>query len=218
MESIAFSSLSGARQQTTSASAETLGQDDFLRLLTTQLTSQSPLDPMDNEAFVAQMAQFSSVSGISEMNDSLKGLRADLSGDRLGEAAAYVGRTALVFAASVFNTGDATRGAIDLRAPATSVTVDITDANGALIRRLQLGSQDAGATAFSWDGRTASGDPAGAGPFALSATAQARNGGTTTVPLFVEGRVSAVSLDGNTTMLSIDGIGSVRADQVQVLS
>jgi flagellar basal-body rod modification protein FlgD len=51
-----------------------LGQDDFLRLMTTQLGAQDPFDPVDNQAMVAQMAQFSSVSGISEMNISLKGI------------------------------------------------------------------------------------------------------------------------------------------------
>ena len=54
-------------QQNASALAEQdLGRDAFLKLLTTQLTNQSPLDPMDNEAFVAQLAQFSSVEGIKE--------------------------------------------------------------------------------------------------------------------------------------------------------
>ena len=51
-----------------------LGQNDFLRLMTTQLSAQDPFDPVDNQAMVAQMAQFSSVTGISEMNISLKGI------------------------------------------------------------------------------------------------------------------------------------------------
>lgn len=51
-----------------------LGQTDFLRLMTTQLKEQDPFKPVDNQAMVAQMAQFSSVSGISEMNVSLKSI------------------------------------------------------------------------------------------------------------------------------------------------
>lgn len=51
-----------------------LGQTDFLRLMSTQLQQQDPFNPVDNQAMVAQMAQFSSVSGISEMNVSLKGI------------------------------------------------------------------------------------------------------------------------------------------------
>jgi flagellar basal-body rod modification protein FlgD len=51
-----------------------LGQTDFLRLMSTQLQQQDPFDPVDNQAMVAQMAQFSSVAGISEMNISLRGI------------------------------------------------------------------------------------------------------------------------------------------------
>ena len=51
-----------------------LGQTDFLRLMTTQLKEQDPFNPVDNQAMVAQMAQFSSVAGISEMNASMKSM------------------------------------------------------------------------------------------------------------------------------------------------
>jgi flagellar basal-body rod modification protein FlgD len=54
--------------------AQTLDQTAFLRLMTTQLQSQDPFDPVDNQAMVAQMAQFSSVAGIGEMNQSLKAI------------------------------------------------------------------------------------------------------------------------------------------------
>ncbi len=56
-----------------------LGQTDFLRLMTTQLKQQDPLDPVDNQAMVAQMAQFSSVAGISEMNVSLRSIAEQIS-------------------------------------------------------------------------------------------------------------------------------------------
>jgi flagellar basal-body rod modification protein FlgD len=57
-----------------SSGNQQLGQTDFLRLMTAQLKQQDPFAPVDNEAMVAQMAQFSSVAGISEMNTSLKGI------------------------------------------------------------------------------------------------------------------------------------------------
>lgn len=56
-----------------------LGQTDFLRLMSTQLKQQDPFDPVDNQAMVAQMAQFSSVAGISEMNVSLKAIAEQIS-------------------------------------------------------------------------------------------------------------------------------------------
>jgi flagellar basal-body rod modification protein FlgD len=57
-----------------SSGNQQLGQTDFLRLMTAQLKQQDPFAPVDNQAMVAQMAQFSSVAGISEMNTSLKGI------------------------------------------------------------------------------------------------------------------------------------------------
>jgi flagellar basal-body rod modification protein FlgD len=64
-----------------------LGQTDFLRLMTTQLKEQDPFNPVDNQAMVAQMAQFSSVAGISEMNVSLKSIADQIAGQTalLGE-------------------------------------------------------------------------------------------------------------------------------------
>jgi flagellar basal-body rod modification protein FlgD len=56
-----------------------LNQTDFLRLMTTQLKEQDPFNPVDNQAMVAQMAQFSSVAGISEMNSSLKSIADQIS-------------------------------------------------------------------------------------------------------------------------------------------
>ncbi|MBV7257013.1 flagellar hook capping protein [Pacificimonas sp. WHA3] len=218
MEAVAFSNIANARTASSSATGESLGQAEFLRLLTTQLTNQSPLDPMDNEAFVAQMAQFSSVSGIAEMNESIKGLRSDLSGDRLGEAAAYVGRTALVPAAQISPGGEPVNGAVSLASSAARLLVEITDRAGNSVRKLELGPQDAGPVGFRWDGLDADGRAAGDGPFRINATMMSEQGRELPAPLYVEGHVASVALENNTTMLSITGIGSVRADQVKALS
>lgn len=78
--------------QVQSAGSMSLGQEDFLTLLVTQLKNQDPLSPLDNEAFVAQLAQFSTVSGITEMNQSLKTL-ATGSGDMRSSAPQWIGRT-----------------------------------------------------------------------------------------------------------------------------
>lgn len=72
---------------------QTLGQQDFLTLLVTQLRNQDPLNPLDNEAFVAQLAQFSTVSGISEMSATLGRIEALQTTDRRAAAAAWIGRT-----------------------------------------------------------------------------------------------------------------------------
>ncbi len=73
-----------------------LDQAAFLRLMTTQLTTQDPFNPVDNTQMVAQMAQFSQVAGIAEMNASLKAIAASLGPSRLSDAAGWIGRSMLV--------------------------------------------------------------------------------------------------------------------------
>jgi flagellar basal-body rod modification protein FlgD len=80
-------------QATGATGQQTLGQQDFLTLLVTQLKNQDPLNPMENEAFVAQLAQFSTVSGITEMNGSLSKLAALAGGDSRSLAPQWIGRT-----------------------------------------------------------------------------------------------------------------------------
>lgn len=70
--------LDAANARATGAGTDTLDQTAFLKLMTTQLKAQDPFDPVDNQAMVAQMAQFSSVAGISEMNASLKAIAAQI--------------------------------------------------------------------------------------------------------------------------------------------
>ena len=81
------------RQSGTSRGTESLGQQDFLTLLVTQLRNQDPLNPLENEAFVAQLAQFSTVSGITEMNGSLKALAETATQDARSAAPQWIGRT-----------------------------------------------------------------------------------------------------------------------------
>ena len=74
----------------------TLGQEDFLKLMTTQLQNQDPFAPMENGDFIAQMAQFSTVTGIQEMNDSIKRLAEEFDQARIATASNLLGHSVLV--------------------------------------------------------------------------------------------------------------------------
>ena len=78
------------------ASKDTLGQSDFLKLMTTQLQNQDPFAPMDNGDFIAQMAQFSTVTGIEEVNSSLKKLVEEFDQARIATASNLLGHAVLV--------------------------------------------------------------------------------------------------------------------------
>ena len=74
----------------------TLGQEDFLKLMTAQLQNQDPFAPMDNGDFIAQMAQFSTVTGITEINNNLTNLGSKLEPNRVATAAQFLGHSVLV--------------------------------------------------------------------------------------------------------------------------
>lgn len=149
-----------------------LDQNAFLKLMTTQLTTQDPFNPVDNTQMVAQMAQFSQVAGIAEMNASLKAIASSLGPSRLSDAAGWIGRSMLVEADVATPLRDGSyAGEIDLPQGADSVTVSLVDANGAVVHSQALGAQQAGAAAFAWDGRNAAGETVADGPLRLVVTA-----------------------------------------------
>ena len=72
----AVSNAGAAPSPTRPGASQSLGQSDFIRLLTTQLAQQDPTDPVDNKEMIAQMAQFSSLSGIEQINSTLQDIAA----------------------------------------------------------------------------------------------------------------------------------------------
>ena len=132
--------------------SDTLGQNDFLKLMTTQLQNQDPFAPMDNGDFIAQMAQFSTVTGISEVNASLEKLVNKSDQGRIATAANLLGHSVLV-------PGNISRpdekgelhGVLDLPQASSMAKIVISDADtGEELNVMDLGAQAAGLVGFSW--------------------------------------------------------------------
>ena len=80
-----LSTLGTSQPATTSGKGmDDLGQNDFFRLLTVQIQQQDPFDPVDNKEMLAQMAQFSSLAGIGDVNSTLEAMSEKL--DKLIDA------------------------------------------------------------------------------------------------------------------------------------
>jgi flagellar basal-body rod modification protein FlgD len=200
----------------TSSGSTTLGQADFLKLMTAQLANQDPFNPVDNTQMVAQMAQFSSVAGISQMNTTLSSIAGKLGGTSAAEALSYVGRTVLTEGDTAYpRTSGGIAGAVELDKPATDVNVTISDAHGVTLKTLSLGAQPAGTVSYDWDGTTNSGAAAGAGPYKVSITAQ--DGGTTvTSRNLVWAPVESVSNPSSgAPTLSVTGLGDVPVSAIR---
>ena len=197
------------------SSAQTLDQNDFLKLMTAQLNNQDPFEPVDNTQMVAQMAQFSSLAGITEMSSTLKAISEKLGASSISDAVSYVGRTVLTPGDTAYaRTTGGIAGAIELGEAATDVTVAISDSNGQLLKTMKLGPNPAGTISYDWDGTTDAGEAAGAGPFSVTVQAQAGGQGVAATGL-VWAPVQSVSTTSGRAMLSLPGIGDVDAGDVR---
>jgi flagellar basal-body rod modification protein FlgD len=135
-----------------SVGSSLLGQQDFLTLMTAQLKNQDPLKPMESGDFLAQMAQFSTVAGIEQVNETLAGLSEGMRDMRIGMARDLLGQQVLVPGDMArADTNGAVHGAVDLAEPADGVSVRYSDPeSGAVLHNQALGAQPAGRVHFEW--------------------------------------------------------------------
>ena len=128
-----------------------LGQEDFLKLMTTQLQNQDPFAPMENGEFIAQMAQFSTVTGITEMGQALKGISDKMSEFRIATASDLLGNSVLVPGNIVRPNKDGEiHGIIDLPSASSETSVSFFDGSGELVHSADLGAHGRGLVGFEW--------------------------------------------------------------------
>ena len=203
---------SSASTSTDTTSASEL-QDRFLKLLVAQIKNQDPLNPLDNAQVTTQLAQISTVSGIDKMNTTLSGLSTSMLAAQSAQSASLIGRQVYAAGSTLTLSGTGATGAVDVKQPADRVTVMIADANGTVVRRLDLGPKAVGTTTFAWDGKTDAGAKAPAGNYVFQVSAAKGNTSVATEPLAV-GKVSGVTVaDG--MKLSLDNGGSVGLNDVK---
>lgn len=183
-----------------------LNQEDFMTLLSTQLKFQDPSKPMEANEMVAQMAQLSMVTGITELKTQLADLSQSLTSSRASQAAQLVGREVLLDGeASLLPLGGPLTGAVNLPAAAADLKLTIYDPAGRLVRQVALGPQPAGLVRFAWDGSLVDGSNAAPGQYRVYADP----GTGLSVPTLASGRVDSVLLgsDGQGVQLILDGYG-----------
>jgi len=185
-----------------------MDQNDFLKLLTKQMTTQDPFNPMDSTQMVAQMAEFSQVAGISEINKNMAALASALGSGRLSDATSWIGRSMLVETpiASPLNDGSYA-GEVKLAGDADQVVINFVDRNGTVVRSQSLGAQKAGSLSFAWDGKDDSGAPLASGPLRIVVSASASGAAVeTTASTWTEIRGVQSPAGGGTAQL-VTGLG-----------
>lgn len=193
-----------------------MGQREFLLLFTTQLENQDPLDPMQNEAFVAQLAQFSQLEATTTMGDKLSTLVDSLKGDRMLQAASLLGKkVAVPNGPAYLEQGAPISGVISIPNGADKVELNVYSMNGQLVKTEQLGRRMPGEVTVRWDGTNAQGDKMPDGQYHVVATVNSF-GSVTQVPISTPDVVRGVtySPEANDLMLEVASGLTVPLSQV----
>jgi len=180
----------------------TLGQDEFMKLFITQLQYQDPLKPMDSYEMASQMAMFSNVEALNNMNTTMDSMLAYQTSQNniqllnlLGkEVQAYGNQVAVV-------EGAAQESEFTLDWGSEQTKVEIYDAGGKLVRSLDLGAKPEGTYGLSWDGKDGAGKQVADGAYSYRVKALDYNGEEVPVAIVTTGKVTGLEfLDGKATM------------------
>jgi len=196
-----------------------LGQGEFLTLMITQLQNQDPMAPMENGEFIAQMAQFSTVEGISEMSQSMGGLTESMYATQVLQASTMIGHSVLVEGdLATLGSDTPLQGAVELPFPTSGASVQIFDGAGQIIKTIDLGYRNSGAATFEWDGTLDNGEQAPPGTYRIGGTLGA---GTDQQALgtYTGARVQSVALtnDGRGAQITTDTGEEVSLTKVKAI-
>ena len=208
--------VDAANEALTAKSDSGVGQKDFLTLFTTQLKCQDPLDPVKNEAFVAQLAQFSQLEATTSMDETLKAYVDSMAGERMMSSTNMIGKTVAVPNAPVIlSGGKPAQGVVNLPTGAEGVKFEVTNDKGQLVATQIMGPQSMGDMPWAWDGSNDSGDILPDGNYFFKATVVSQ-GKTTNPSVSVLSTVLGVSQAADKTiMLEVAGGKSVKLTDVQ---
>ena len=150
-----FTALNGSTAVAASKSNafEAGSAERFLKLLVTQMQNQDPLNPADNAQITSQMAQINTVSGIEQLNTTVKDLNGRFGQLQAMQGAALVGRDITVPGDRLAYTAEAGIGGFELAGTADRVRVEVLGANGRVVDTLELGAMNPGLNGFAWQPR-----------------------------------------------------------------
>lgn len=175
----------------------------FLKLLTSQMTNQDPLNPMDTSQYTQQLVQYSQVEQSIQQSGTLKEILARLSNQDMIQASSLIGRTVSYSGATAAVSAHApAQWEFSSARPPASLSATITDASG---KDVDVRALDPKATSFAWDGTLANGARAPDGAYTLRLTARDTSGIEIATTVNGTGKVDAVSLTNNVLALSING-------------
>ncbi|HJX64003.1 MAG TPA: flagellar hook assembly protein FlgD [Polyangia bacterium] len=222
IETSTIASAGQATQQPAKAQgSDKLGKNEFLKILTAQLANQDPTKPMDSNAFVAQLAQFSALEQAQNTNDTLaQMLTLQQSTGQTGNASvavAAVGKEATYNASQMtLSTGGSIGVNAILPASAADVIMEVDDANGNVVRSQSFGSKTAGSYNLTWDGCNEAGVAQLPGTYSVHVSAVDLAGKPVSVTQQSRGLITGVSFQNGITQLMIGNTSVSLSDVISI--
>ena len=189
---------------------QVLGKDEFLQLLIAKLENQDPMSPMEDEDFVAQLAQFSSLEQLNNIADNLASSNEwdylQMQSINNVMASSFIGKDIRAEFNGVYADGtNDPKISYTIDSPAERVNFTIKNAAGAIVAHLTENSIDPGVNSVSWDGTDSSGNRVDEGYYYVEATAVSIAGNELSVSLSLEGTVEAVVYREGSAYLRVNG-------------
>ncbi len=195
-------------------SEQVLGKSDFLNLLVTQLQYQDPLNPMESTEFTAQLAQFSSLEQLTNVNENLADIYSAQQSFNNSQAVSFIGKEVKALDSSVVIDG-AGGGEMNFEMAEQTgrVFVDVYDASGATVRRFDLEGMPAGENSLSWDGRDDQGMQVPPGIYEYQVYGVGLDEQTVEAECYSLGTVTGVSFEGGEAVVKLGsktiGLGEI---------
>jgi flagellar basal-body rod modification protein FlgD len=219
MTSITPIDLSASSAETqTSAPVKILGKDDFLNLLVTQLQHQDPLNPAESTEFTAQLAQFSSLEQLNNINDNLKNMALFQTAVTNSQAVSFIGKEIIASGNTLqLEDGQAAECQFELTANAALATITVYDTSGSFVKEFETGPLPSGRQTAEWDGMDRNGNRAQPGIYRFEVQAVDADNQNVGVTPLIKSVVTGVSLKNQTASL-ITELQTIAIDDVIAVS
>lgn len=185
-----------AANPTNKQRSKELDKDAFLKLLLTQLGQQDPLNPMEDKEFTAQLAEFSSLEQLTDINEGIGSLNEGNTRMEMLSAVSFIGKEVRAEGDTISKMGDSSSVVYyQLDEPVANAYVNVFDSWGNVVRTIESGPLQAGLYQFAWDGRDYTGNATPDGVYQVSISAEGAEGQPVLVNTEVSGKVAGVSTE-----------------------
>ena len=199
-------SIDNSKTVTKMADDGVMGKDDFLKLLIAQLSAQDPLDPMGAQDFSAQLAQFSGLEQMTNVNANLEILQKLQTASQNTSSLNLIGKTVESYGNAFNHSANSSETlSYSLASDAVSVRIDMFDSTGSQVDMIRIDNQGQGKNTASWDGFDKHGNPLPAGTYSYTVKADNQAGVPIAVDTFSSGLVSDVVFGKDETYAIVNG-------------